>query len=316
MKMLLVIALAILSGHACAAGRPTLTEIPAPVRSTLIHVYLEDDDPDKFSELFFESAVIDDLPGAIVTWRVNNGREVRQRQHRFILPEKNERFCSEESSVMRHAVDGKVIGDENWKVALPIDWDDRGRPNRSYTKGTSPTDIIGTELCIAHFSTFGDDLEERTSALLAERKRQWNEKSALRDARYEEDVATYQTCLQDREVLERASESTEREAGRLSSSEDRLAVMRASLDLQRGIRDSYTPSAASTRDFNRQVQAYNGALAEHNRNVKDYDRVLARGRSDQERINAKCSRQFDGAAVRKVCRDNPSKFCPDEKTLR
>ena len=92
--------------------------------------------------------------------------------------------------------------------------------------------------------------------------------------------------------------------------------MRASLELQRGILDSYTPSAASTNAFNRQLQAYNVAHAEHRRNVKAYERVAARGKSDVDRINAACSRQFDRAAVRKVCRDTPSEFCPDEGTLR
>lgn len=310
MKMLSGIALAILAGHACAAGRPTLDEMPAPVRSTLVHAYLADEDPDKYSEVFFEPAVIDGLPGAIVTLRVNDGAKVEQGQHRFILPEKDERLCNEAGSVMRHAFDGEIVGEPKWRVALPVSWDEHRTPYRAYADGVSPIDVIGTELCLAHFPTFGHDLQERTEALVAERRRQWEEQNAVKQARTEADVVVLRACLRDREALERTGEAAEREESALVSSLDRLAIMRAGLELQRGILDSYQASAASRNEFDRQVRAYSIAAAEHDRKVKAHERVLARGRSESDRVKAACEgREFSGAAAHEVCRSDTSAFC-------
>lgn len=316
MKMLAVIASAILTGHACAAGRSTLGEMPAPARSTFVYAYLQDDDPDKYSELFLEPAVIDKLPGAIVTSRINNGREVRQERHRFLLPENDAKFCHEQGSVMRHAVDGRVIGEEKWRVARPVRWDEQHLPNRLYAEDASPVDVIGTELCIAHFAKFGDDLQERTTVLMAERVLEGEEASAAKLARHEAEVEILRGCIRDREDQARNSESAERKTSELNAASDRLAVMLAGLEIQRGIIQSYKASAATRNEYNRQIQDYNAALAEHDRNVKAHDRVLERGRVDFDRIEATCSRPFDGAAMRAVCRNNPSEFCPDEKTLR
>jgi hypothetical protein len=318
MKMLSGIALAILAGHACAAGRPTLAEMPAPVRSTLVHAYLEDDDPDRYSEVFFEPAVIDGLPGAIVTLRVNDGAKVEQGQHRFILPEKDERLCNEAGSVMRHAFGGEIVGEPKWRVVLPVDWDERRRPNRSYAEGTSPIDIIGTELCVAHFSTFGSDLEERTTTLMKERSRQAEERSAAKQARHDADVTDLRGCLRDREALARGTASADRQTRELNSAADGLAIARASLELQKNIIDSYEASASSRTQYNRQVQAYLASAAEHDRKVKAHERVLERRQADADRIDATCvqGREFVGSAVHEVCRTNDSDFCAKATSRR
>jgi len=309
MKMLLGIAAAILTGHVCAAGRPTLDELPAPVRSTFVHAYLEDGDPDKYSELFLEPAVIEDRPGVIVTLRVNDGKNFQQAEHRFSLPEKDAGLCNEAGSVMRHGFRGEV-GEQQWKVAQPFEWRDNQSPARTYAQETSPVDIVGTELCVAHFTDFGDDLHERAMATMAERLRAGEERSAAKQARHEADVTTLRECLRDRDDITRVSESAERKARELHSAADRLAIARASLELQRSIIESYEASASSRNQYNRQLQDYRASAAEHDRNVRAHTRALERHQADAARVDAACSRrEFVGTAVHQVCRRNPSPFC-------
>jgi hypothetical protein len=316
MTQYLGIALMILTGHVCAAGLSTLDEMPAPARTAIVHAYLEDDDPDKYSEVFLEPAVIDKLPGAIVTLRVNNGRQVQQEEHRFFLAEQDARLCNVDGSVMRHAFGGQVVAEEQWQVAQPIGWDDNEVPNRNYSKETSPLDIIGTELCVAHFATFADDLQERTVALMKERERQGMENSAILQARHEADVATLLSCLRDREELDRTTDANNRRTHELVSKADRLAITFAGLEVQRSIIESYKASAASRNDFNRQIQAYRASVAEHDRNAQAFNRAVERHQTNMARSNAICAQSFSTSALREVCRGNTSEFCADNKAWR
>lgn len=318
MKMLPGMALAILSGHACAAGRSTLDEIPAPVRSTLIHAYVQHDDRDLYSELFLEPVTIDRLPGAIVTWRSNNGKDVVEEQHRFFLPGNDVGFCSEGLNVLRHAVDGRIVGDEKWRLASPVGWDEQRVPRRSYGAGVSPVDIIGTELCLAHFAGFSDHFQARSESLTQERAREGEARSAAKQARHDADVTALRECLRDQARVARDTESIERKSRELESASDRLAIARGSLDVQRGIIDSYEASASSRNEYNRQVQAYRASAAEHDRQVKAHQRALERHEADVDRLNAACvqDRQFVGSAVHEVCRTNDSEFCEGVKSRR
>ena len=318
MKIRSGIALAILAGHACAAGRSTLDEMPAPVRSTFIHAFLEDDDPNQYNEVFLEPAMIDKLPGAIVTLRANDGNKIQEGQFRFFLPGNDAKFCNGAERVMQRAVDGKIVGDNPWRVALPVRWDEKRTPRRSYAEGASPVDIIGTELCIAHFATFADDLRQRAAALMAEQSRKSEERSAAKQARHDADVNDLRACLRDQEANARASESLESRTGELNSITDRLDIARAGLEIQRKIIESYEASASSRNAFQRQVQAYNASAADHGRKMKSHARVLERHQIDRDRFDATCGgeRKFVDTAVHEVCRTNDSTFCAEAKSRR
>jgi len=316
MTRILGVALAILTGHACAAGRSTLDEMPAPVRSTFVHAYLADDDPDRYSELFLEPATIDKFPGAIVTIRVNDGKEVQQAQHRFLRPANDVSLCRENGSALQHVFGGEVV-QQTWQVIPPVWWDERRRPHRQYPETATPLDIIGTELCLAHFATFSDDLQERTTASMTEQLRQGEERSAAKQARHEADVTTLRGCLRDRDEIAQVSEADERQTLDLNSTSDRLAVARASLELQQTIIDSYEASASSRNDYNREVRAYSASAAEHDRRVKAHARVLERHQADAARVDAACSgREFVGTAAHEVCRKNPSPHCETIRNQR
>lgn len=309
------IALMILAGHVYAAGRSTLDEIPAPVRSMIVHAYLEDNDPDKYSEVFFEPTVIGKLSGAIVTLRVNNGKQVQQQEHRFFLPEAGARLCNVDGSILKHAV-GQVVVEEQWQVAQPVEWNDSRAPNRIYGKEASTVDIIGTELCVAHFESFGDALQERTMTLMKERERQGKEDNAARQATHTADVATLKGCLQDREELKRTTDANNRRVQELNSTEDRLKITLAGLEIQRAIVESYEASATSRNNYTRQLQALRVAGAEHDRNAKALKRDLERHEADEDRWKATCARSFSGSAMREACRGSTSVLCTDNKEWR